>query len=138
MAGVTRFGVSMENDLLKKFDRLIAKRNYVNRSEAIRDLVRDKIVESGIGDEDAEVFGTVTFIYDHHTRGLTERLTEIQHDHHAGIISSLHVHLDHHHCLEVLVLKGRHAEVRGLAENITGARGVKHGKLTVTSPRHLA
>ena len=137
MSAVTRFGVSMENELLRKFDRLIAGRRYVNRSEAIRDLVRDKIVESEVGDDAAEVFGTVTFIYDHHTRGLTERLTEIQHDHHAGIISSLHVHLDHHNCLEVLVLRGRHAEIRSLAENITAAKGVKHGKLTVTSPRHL-
>jgi CopG family nickel-responsive transcriptional regulator len=137
MSAVTRFGVSMENDLLRRFDRLIAGRNYVNRSEAIRDLVRDKIVESGVGDDNAQVFGTVTFIYDHHTRGLTERLTAIQHDHHARIISSLHVHLDHHHCLEVLVLRGRLAEVRALAENVTSARGVKHGKLTVTSPRHL-
>jgi CopG family nickel-responsive transcriptional regulator len=138
MAGVTRFGVSMENDLLRRFDRLIAKRNYVNRSGALRDLVRDKIVEAEAADDDAEVFGTVTFIYDHHTRGLTERLTEIQHDHHTSIVSSMHVHIDHHHCLEVLVLKGRGADVRRLAENITGARGVVHGRLTVTSPRHLS
>jgi CopG family nickel-responsive transcriptional regulator len=138
MADLTRFGISIDQDLLEEFDRLIARKGYANRSEAIRDLIRGTMVEEEWHQGERETVGTVTLVYDHHTRDLSEKLTEHQHSHHDAIISALHVHLDAHHCLEVVVVRGPGNEVKRLADELIGTKGVKHGKLTMTtSGRHL-
>ena len=131
---VVRFGVSIGDGLLKKFDGLISEKGYTNRSEAIRDLIRDKLVESEWIDREgtAELIGTVTISYDHHIRETGDRLTDIAHDHHCLVISSMHVHLTHASCLEVILVKGPAGKIRSLADRFISTRGVKHGKLVVT------
>ena len=133
MTELTRFGISMGSALLGQFDRLIERKGYVNRSEAIRDLVRAALVEDQWERGDEETVGTVTIVYDHHTRDLADKLTDHQHAHHDAIISSLHVHLDHNNCLEVVVVRGSAEEVRRLADELIGTKGVKHGKLVMTT-----
>lgn len=133
MSDLTRFGISIDDRLLKRFDDLIAGKGYVNRSEAIRDLIRGALVEEAWAREDEETVGTVTLVYDHHTRDLADKLTEQQHSHHDAIISALHVHLDAHHCLEVVVVKGKAKSVKRLADELIGTKGVKHGKLVTTT-----
>ncbi len=133
MAELTRFGISMDARLLERFDDLIRRKGYVNRSEAIRDLVRNALVEDQWSRADEEAVGTVTLVYDHHTRDLADKLTEHQHDHHESIISTLHVHLDHDHCLEVVVVRGKAGDVRRMADELIGTKGVKHGKLVTTT-----
>jgi len=128
-----RFGVSMDEQLLESFDRLIERKHYMNRSEAIRDLIRASLVELKIEDDDHEMVGTVTLVYNHHVRDLAEKLTEHQHAHSERIISSLHVHLDAHNCLEVLVVKGSAGIIRQIADELIGVKGVKHGKLVMTA-----
>jgi CopG family nickel-responsive transcriptional regulator len=132
MNDLVRFGVSLDRRLLAEFDRHIRRRHYTNRSEAIRDLIRDNLV----GDEwteNKETVGTITFVYDHHVPDLTEKLTDIQHSYHGHILSGMHVHLDHAHCLEVLVVKGRGADIKKVADALVSVKGVKHGKLTMTT-----
>ena len=129
----TRFGVSLDVRLLKRFDNVISRKGYANRSEAIRDLIRDSLVEEEWQDEERETVGTLTLVYDHGTHELTDRLTDLQHSFHKQVISALHVHLDQHNCLEVLVLRGKSGEIRRRAELLTSVKGVKHGKLTMTS-----
>lgn len=133
MPGVTRFGVSLDEALLKRFDRLVARKGYANRSEAIRGLIREAFVreqwESGTG----VAVGTVTLVYDHDTRDLADKLNDLQHAHFESIISTLHVHLDAHHCLEVLVLRGKASEIRSIADQLIGTRGVKHGTFSATA-----
>jgi CopG family nickel-responsive transcriptional regulator len=133
MGNVVRFGISADGELLARFDELLARKGYGNRSEAIRDLVRNALVEEkwDVGDE--ETVGTVTLVYDHHTRDLSDKLTEQQHDHHDAIVSALHVHLDAHNCLEVVVVRGRAREVKRLADELIGTKGVKHGRLVTTT-----
>ena len=133
MAGVTRFGVSLDEKLLAKFDRLIGGKGYANRSEAIRDLIRESLVREQweLGDTDA--VGTLTLVYDHETRELEERLTELQHAHYQSIVSTLHVHMDSHHCLEVLVLRGKATLLKFIADKLIGTRGVKHGTFSATA-----
>lgn len=133
MSGIARFGVSIDSQLIKKFDALISQKGYENRSEAIRDLIRDKLVEEQWQAGDEETVGTITIVYNHHTRELEHALTEMQHQSFDKIISTLHVHLDQHNCLEVLVVKGRSREIRKIADRLIGTRGVKHGKLTMTT-----
>ncbi|MBS1857107.1 MAG: nickel-responsive transcriptional regulator NikR [Acidobacteria bacterium] len=133
MSGLSRIGVAIDTNLLSKFDRLIAQRGYTNRSEAFRDLIRDELVEKTWESPDSQVVGTVTLVYDHHVRLLNEKLTSIQHDFHHAILSTLHVHLDHDNCLEVLVVRGRSAEVRKVADVLISTKGVKHGRLTITT-----
>ena len=133
MSGLSRIGVAIDTELLDKFDRLIAKRGYTNRSEAFRDLIRDELVEKMWESPESPVVGTVTLVYDHHVHMLSEKLTDIQHDFHRSILSTLHVHLDHDHCLEVLVVRGKSAEVRKVADVLISTKGVKHGRLTITS-----
>jgi CopG family nickel-responsive transcriptional regulator len=133
MSGLSRIGVAIDGDLLDKFDRLIAQRGYTNRSEAFRDMIRDELVEKSWESPDSHVVGTVTLVYDHHVRLLSEKLTDIQHDYHRSILSTLHVHLDHDHCLEVLVVRGRAGDVRKVAVALISAKGVKHGRLTITT-----
>jgi CopG family nickel-responsive transcriptional regulator len=133
MSGLSRIGVAIDSELLDKFDRLIGQRGYTNRSEAFRDLIRDELVEKTWESPDSVVVGTVTLVYDHHVRLLNEKLTSIQHDHHHAILSALHVHLDHDNCLEVLVVRGRASEVRKVADALISMKGVKHGRLTITT-----
>lgn len=125
MAGLIRFGVSIENDLLKKFDGLINRKGYSNRSEAIRDLIRNNLVEEE-WEEKGEVAGGITIVYDHEKRELANRIIDIQHDFHDIIISSQHVHLDGHNCLEVVIVKGRVKEVERLADTLRALKGVRH------------
>lgn len=133
MPGLIRFGISMEKELLERLDEEIVKRGYPNRSEAIRDLIRNQLVELDWSQDDEEVAGTITLIYNHHVRGLSDLLLELQHQHHRMIVSVMHVHLEHDHCLEVMVLKGRASEAKELSSRLIGVKGVKHGKLTITS-----
>ncbi|MEW5783578.1 MAG: nickel-responsive transcriptional regulator NikR [Bacillota bacterium] len=132
MSELVRFGISIDQDLLERFDREVVK-GYVNRSEAIRDLIRNQLVEMDWSGEDEEVAGTITLVYDHHVRGLNSLLLEVQHRYHSMIISVMHVHLSHNHCLEVMVLKGRAKEAREAAGCLLGVKGVIHGKLTITA-----
>ena len=131
MAGITRFGVSIDSQLIKKFDALIERKGYTSRSEAIRDMIRDSLVEQEWEFDDRETVGTITIVYNHHTRELERVLTDMQHRSFHNIVSTLHVHLDAHNCLEVLVVKGKSREIKKIADRLIGARGVKHGKLTM-------
>lgn len=133
MSELRRFGVSMEEDLLEKFDGLARSRGYTNRSEFLRDLARRELIEQQWELEEAEVAGTVTLVYDHDARGLGDELVHVQHDHHVLVISSMHVHLDERNCLEVIVMRGKAKDVRSLAYALISRRGVKHGQLTMTS-----
>ncbi len=133
MSGITRFGVSIDSQLSKKFDSLIGRKGYATRSEAIRDMIRDTLVEQEWESGKDETVGTITIVYNHHTRELEHALTDMQHRSFHHIISTLHVHLDAHNCLEVLVVKGRSQEIRKIADRLIGTRGVKHGKLTMTT-----
>ena len=130
---LTRFGISIEEELLERFDQEIVNKGYKNRSEAIRDLIRDNLVDLEWEEDKEEVAGTITLVYDHHTRGLSDLLTELQHSYHQLILSTMHVHLDHHNCLEILVIKGKAKEAKEVANQLVSVKGVLHGKLTVTS-----
>ena len=132
MEKITRFGVSIEPNLLTKFDKIVKKRGYTNRSEAIRDLVRRDIIREESKDPNAKSIGTLTMIYDHHTGNLTNKLLNLQHDHTKEIMSTTHIHIDHNNCLEVLVLKGRIGKIQKLADNIKSLKGIKHGELVMT------
>jgi CopG family nickel-responsive transcriptional regulator len=127
-----RFGVSIPVTLIKKFDRLIQHKNYSNRSEAIRDLIRKELVEEEI-EENGEAVGVLHILYNHHRRELSEKLTDIQHKHHSLVLSSMHIHLDHDNCIEVILLRGKSQNVKKLADLLIAAKGVKHGKLNLTS-----
>ncbi len=132
MEKITRFGVSIEPDLLKKFDKSIKMEGYTNRSEAIRDLVRKNLIREENKNPNAESIGTLTMIYDHHTGNLTNKLLDLQHDHTKEILSTTHIHIDHNNCLEVLVLKGKTGKIQKLADNIKSLKGIKHGELVIT------
>ncbi len=133
MGETIRFGVSIDDKLLESFDRLIDRKGYMNRSEAIRDLIRGALVELKWEGGEEETVGTVTLVYNHHVRDLSDKLTEQQHLHHGEIVSALHVHLDAHNCLEVLVVRGKAREVKRIADALIGVKGVKHGKLVMTT-----
>ena len=133
MEEIVRFGVSMEKNLLESFDGIILKKGYTNRSEALRDLVRDHLVEQDWKVEKKEMIGTITIVYDHHTRGLSDTLIDLQHQFHSLIISTMHLHLDEDNCLEVLVVKGMADKIKTIANKLISTRGVKHGKLTMTT-----
>lgn len=128
MAGLVRFGIAMEQSLLERFDALIAERGNETRSEALRDLVRKELDQAAWEGGELTV-ATITIVYDHHVRELTERLTEIQHDHGEYIISALHVHLDHHHCMEVIAAKGPARQLKSMADRLIGCRGVLSGNV---------
>ncbi len=127
-----RFGVSIEQDLLTRFDALIQASGYVNRSEAFRDLIRARLVDEELQDNKALVFGILTLVYDHHKRDLERKLTAIQHDWYASIIASTHVHIDHENCLEVILLKGVVEDLRHLSASLAGLKGVTHSRLVFT------
>ena len=130
---LSRIGVAVPASLLDQFDRLIAEKGYANRSEAFRDLMRESLIAQTIGDPETEVVGTVTLIYDHHVRQLNDRLTGMQHDHFEQIVSTTHIHLDRHNCLEVLILRGHAVNVRRIADSLIATKGIRHGKLTLTT-----
>lgn len=139
MGKLTRFGVSLDEELLEPFDALCAVKGYSNRSEAIRDLIRKALVAEEWQQADGQGAGTLTLVYDHHKNDLARRLTQMQHDEHDIIIATLHVHLDHHNCLEVLILKGEAARVRALADKLISCKGVKHGTFSgATTGQDLA
>ncbi|MFH1215143.1 MAG: nickel-responsive transcriptional regulator NikR [Pseudomonadota bacterium] len=133
MSATTRFGVSINDDLLQRFDELISEKGYQNRSEAIRDLIRNALIEEELADEETETVGSISLVYNHHTRDLAEKLTHHQHSHHKEIISALHVHLDAHNCLEIIVVMGRAKDIKKMADELIGTKGVKHGKLMMTT-----
>lgn len=134
MGQLTRTGVAIDADLLARFDRFIARQGYPNRSEAFRDLIRDRLVGAAIEAPEAQVVGTITLIYDHHSRLLPDKLMNLQHHHHDVIIATTHAHLDHNTCLEVLVVKGLAKRVQKLADLLIGTKGVRHGRLVMSSP----
>ncbi len=139
MGVLTRFSVAIDDELLSRFDDLVARRGLgVNRSEAVRDLVRDALVEAEWEESDELTVGTVTMVFDHHASDLAEKLDALQHAHHDKIVSSMHVHLDAHNCLEVIVVRGAAGAVSGIADALLGTKGVKHGKLVMsTTGQHL-
>ena len=128
-----RFGVSADSRLLEKFDEMIIEKSYTNRSEAIRDIIRDQLVEYKWAKNNGDVVGTITLVYNHESRELTEKLTEFQHQNYVNIISSLHIHLDDHNCLEVLVIKGKGQQIKTISDRLIGIKGVKHGKLAMST-----
>ena len=136
MGVLSRIGIALDSDLLKRFDRSIRHRGYTNRSEAFRDLIRDRLVAEQTAAPDATVVGTVTLIYDHHCHGVTEKLTELQHASHELVVSTSHAHLDHDSCLEVLIVHGESAAVSQFADRLIGLKGVQHGRLVMTVPGH--
>lgn len=125
-----RFGISMEGHLLRKFDALIKEKGYENRSEAIRDLVRDTLIQQSWEKDDQIVAGSIQLFYDHHKRNLLEELTKIQHDMHDVIMSTTHFHLDHNNCLEHIIVKGKARDVQRLSNKLTSLKGVQHGKFS--------
>jgi CopG family transcriptional regulator, nickel-responsive regulator len=134
MAQLTRTGIAIDDNLLARFDRFITKQGYTNRSEAVRDLIRDRLVGAAIEAPEAQVVGTITLIYDHHSRLLPDKLMGLQHAHHDVIIATTHAHLDHNTCLEVLVVKGQAKQVQKLADLLIGTKGVQHGRVVMSSP----
>lgn len=130
MSEIIRFGVSLEQKLLERFDRLIRKKNYTNRSEAIRDLIRQELVRKD-WEEGGEVAGAVTYVYDHHKRDLLNKITDLQHDNQKVIISTQHIHLDHDNCLEIVAVRGRSKDVQKLAEQLRSLKGVRHAAVNV-------
>jgi CopG family nickel-responsive transcriptional regulator len=133
MSELTRISISLENALLDAFDQRNAAKGYATRSEAIRDLIRDRLIREEAEQAAGEQVAVVTLVYDHHARELAARLIDKQHHHHDVVISSLHVHLGERHCLEVSVLRGPAAEVRHLGEDLLATKGVLHGEITYTS-----
>ncbi|MHC4149690.1 MAG: nickel-responsive transcriptional regulator NikR [Planctomycetota bacterium] len=133
MKGVERIGISLERKLLSNFDRLIAGQGYQNRSEAIRDLIRHQLSSERLGDPKAKAVAAVFLVYDHHATKLMERLTSLQHSNLLQTISSVHIHLDKHNCLEVVVLRGRVGEINKMAESIVSLKGVKLGRINLVA-----
>jgi len=132
MSKISRFGVSLEKDLLDKFDTLIEKKDYTNRSEALRDLIRQELVKKQ-WQSGEQVAGIITLVYDHHKRELLNKLTDLQHDYHHIIISTQHIHLDHNNCLEIAVVKGKPKDVEKLSNRIRATKGVKHTELAMAT-----
>jgi CopG family nickel-responsive transcriptional regulator len=134
MGILTRIGVALDSDLLKQFDQWMGKNGYANRSEAFRDLIRDRLVGARTSSPNAVVVGTVTLIYDHHEHDVGEKLTDLQHEHHELVVCTSHAHLDHDSCLEVLIVHGKSAAVEQFASKLIALKGVQHGRLVMTVP----
>jgi CopG family transcriptional regulator, nickel-responsive regulator len=138
MSKLIRFGVSLEEDLLNKFDRHIKRHKYTNRSEAIRDLIRSELIKEE-WTENKEVTGAITIVYDHHTRDLVNKVLDVQHDHHECILSTQHIHLDHHNCFEIIVTKGKSKEIEELYQKLKAVKSVKHaGFMMATKGKDLS
>jgi len=131
MGRLVRVTVSLEEKLMKRFEKFIQEKGYLSRSEAIRDLIRGALLEKDLK-PDSFVFGTITVVYDHHKKDLVDKLTDIEHKFLDKVISTMHIHIDHHHCLEVIALKGKVKEIKELADKISSLKGVKHSKLVFT------
>ncbi|ABC80273.1 MULTISPECIES: nickel-responsive transcriptional regulator NikR [Anaeromyxobacter] len=133
-----RIGISLEDGLLEQFDKLIAEKGYVNRSEAVRDLIRDALVQRAFTESSGreERVAVVTLVYDHDSSSLAQKLAHIQHENHRAVVSALHVHMDAHNCLEVLVLRGRGKDVVAMGESLVATKGVKYGKLVPATAGH--
>ena len=135
MSDIIRFGVSIEQDLLENYDRLIAERGYATRSEALRDLIREALIQQKIEmKSDTQALGSLTLVYDHHASNLLQEMTGIQHDFHELILSVMHLHVNHNDCLELIALRGAVAEIVALANGLLSLKGIKHGKLFLTLP----
>ena len=132
MSDLVRFGVSLEKKLLEKFDSFIRERNYTNRSEAFRDMIRQELIKKEWV-EGEDIAGAITLIYDHHRKDLLSKITDIQHNYQKLIISTQHIHLDHDNCLEIVAVRGNPAEVQRLADTLKSIKGVKHGTLNMSS-----
>jgi CopG family nickel-responsive transcriptional regulator len=132
----SRFSASLPPELMRLLDKMVREKGYDNRSQAIADMIRDKLVEHRQQSGDGEIAGSITLVYDHHQRLLQEHLTDIQHDHGENILATMHCHLDHHNCLELIAVRGAQSSVKKIADALIGARGVKHGKLVITSTGH--
>jgi CopG family nickel-responsive transcriptional regulator len=133
MSELERVSLAIDKELIERFDALVARDGKANRSEAIRDLIRSRLIDEEVATGRSEVVGTVTIVYDHHKRELAERLVSTGHHHHGSVLASMHVHLDDTNCLEVVALRGRAKDVQHLAEHMIGMKGVKHGKLVLSS-----
>ena len=129
---LTRFGVSMDEKLLKQFDQIITEKSYANRSEAIRDLVRDSILQHHWKSDSEIVAGAIILFYDHHHNGLVTEMMNIQHEYHDHILVTTHLHIDHHNCLELIVVKGQSSQLQELSNKLISLKGVNFGKLTVS------
>ena len=136
MGVLSRIGIALDSELLERFDRSIAQSGYTNRSEAFRDLIRDRLVNERTSAPSATVVGTITLIYDHDAHGVGEKLTELQHTNHHLVVSTSHAHLDLDSCLEVLIVHGSSAEVSSFADRLIGLKGVQHGRLVMSVPEH--
>jgi len=135
---LARLSFSLEQPLLERLEALRRETGYANRSEFLRDLIRARLVDRA-WERDEEAVGTITLVYDHHARGLTDKLTDLQHDHHEVILATTHVHLDHHRCVEVILVRGRAARIRAIADGLKRHKGVLHGELSMSSTgRELA
>lgn len=135
MERISRIGVSLEPKLLNKLDDFAKKRGYPSRSEAIRDMVRDRLDSEKLKDPKQESVGSITILYKHHQKGLSDKIMHFQHEHHDLIISTTHIHLDEDRCLEILVCKGKAGEIVNLSEKISAIKGVRHGDVSITSVR---
>lgn len=133
MEKIVRYGISMEQELVEKFNGYMKRKGYNNRSEAIRDLIRDALVRDEWEGGEAESIGTVSIIYDHEARDLSKKLTSNQHQNIGNVVASMHIHVDRHHCLEALILRGRGREIKTFAEALVGTKGVKHGQMSFTT-----
>lgn len=138
MNKVVRFGVSIEKDLNDKFAAWMKRKGYRNRSEAIRDLIRDRLVNEEWQGGEEEAVGSVSLVFNHESRELAARLTRVQHQQLGHIVASLHVHIDHHNCLEVLVLRGRARDIQKLGDSLLSTKGVKHGSTAFTTAAAIA
>lgn len=133
MSEISRIGISINEKLLREFDRLIAEMGYQNRSEAVRDLIRDRLVQKDWEEGDKEAMGVISIVYNHEKREMADTLVDIQHDFTDSIVSSVHVHMDHHNCLEVLIVRDVAKHIKKIANRLIGTKGVKHGKLTMAT-----
>lgn len=135
MSELVRFGVSIEQDLLENYDRLIAERGYATRSEALRDLIREALIAQKIEMQtETDALGSLTLVYDHHARNLVQEMGAIQHDFHDNILSVMHLHVSHDDCLEIIALRGVVAKIVELANRLLSLKGIKNGKLFLTLP----
>src|SRR4030042_6706764 len=133
MTRLARFGVSIDADLLKRFDHFIEGTGSLNRSEAFRDLIRARLVQEDVRRPSTHALGVLSLVYDHHKRELEEKLTDLQHHHHTSVIATTHVHVDHDNCLEVILLKGKVGTMQHIAGALSSLKGVKHSKLVLMS-----
>ncbi len=133
MSDLERVGVSLDKNLLSQFDDLIAGQGYSNRSEAIRDLIRDRLDQEQLSDPASQAVAGIFLVYDHHSTQLSNKLIELQHNHLLGVIASTHIHLDHHNCLEVIFVKGKVTDIQKLADQMGSLKGVKLSKTNMMS-----